>query len=75
MQTAASKQKLAKKLSADTHPLDYSTSLRILRNAIRVVRPAPVVVAEGANTMDNARSGLASDLLFGMCADKVFLTA
>ena len=37
------------------HPLDYSTALRVVRDAMQLVLPAPIVVAEGANTMDNAR--------------------
>jgi hypothetical protein len=36
-------------------PLDYSTTLAVIREAISAVTPAPVVVSEGANTMDNAR--------------------
>jgi hypothetical protein len=36
-------------------PLDYSTTLSVIREAITAASPAPVVVSEGANTMDNAR--------------------
>ena len=45
-----------KQLAKTTEPLDYSTTLRIIRDAVLAVQPAPVIVAEGANTMDNARS-------------------
>ncbi|KAK9828489.1 hypothetical protein WJX72_000277 [[Myrmecia] bisecta] len=52
---AASKAKLEQRLESDTFPLDYNTSMRVIRDAISAVTPAPVVVAEGANTMDSAR--------------------
>jgi len=55
MQAGAAKSKLQKRLSKTTEPLDYDTTLRIVRDAVQAVSPAPVVVAEGANTMDNAR--------------------
>ena len=55
LQVKSSKDKLEARLQKTTEPLDYSTSLRLLRDAIQKVEPAPVVVAEGANTMDNAR--------------------
>lgn len=52
----AASSKLELRLEHTAHPLDYSTVLRILRNAIRELKgPAPIVVAEGANTMDQAR--------------------
>lgn len=51
----ASKAKLSQRLSKTTEPLNYETTLRIIRDAALAVRPAPVLVAEGANTMDNAR--------------------
>ncbi len=52
---ASAKAKLEKSLGGDAFPLDYSTSMRVIRDALAAVSPAPVVVSEGANTMDNAR--------------------
>ncbi len=46
---------MAARLAGEAYPLDYSTAMRVIRDALAVVAPAPVVVAEGANTMDNAR--------------------
>jgi hypothetical protein len=64
VQAHAAKSKLNKRLSKTTEPLDYDTTLRIVRDGIQAVNPAPVVVAEGANTMDNARlAGLADFLI------------
>lgn len=54
-QVRASKAKMSARLSKTTEPLNYETTLRIIRDAALAVRPAPVLVAEGANTMDNAR--------------------
>ena len=54
-QVASAKAKLEKSLSGDAFPLNYSTSLRVIRDALAAVSPAPVVISEGANTMDNAR--------------------
>ncbi|BDA45528.1 probable 2-hydroxyacyl-CoA lyase at C-terminar half [Coccomyxa sp. Obi] len=51
----AAKAKLEVRLSADAFPLDYSTTLRVIRDALLAVSPAPIVISEGANTMDNAR--------------------
>lgn len=51
----ASKQKLEIKLSETAFPLNYLTTLRVIRDAINAEPVAPVVVAEGANTMDQAR--------------------
>lgn len=56
MQVASAKAKLEKSVSGDAFPLDYSTSMRVMRDALCGVSPPPVVVSEGANTMDNARS-------------------
>lgn len=53
MQSA--KAKLHKSLTADSYPLNYSTTMRVIRDALTQVTPEPVVVSEGANTMDNAR--------------------
>ena len=58
MQVAANKGKLAKRLAPDAFPLDYSTAMRVIRDAAAALSPAPVVSCEGANTMDNARCGL-----------------
>ena len=54
------------RLAKTTEPLDYTTTLRIIRDAILAVKPAPVVVAEGANTMDNARFTLLSARSYNM---------
>jgi hypothetical protein len=54
-QVAANKKKLTARLAPDAFPLDYSTALRIIRDAAAQLTPAPVVSCEGANTMDNAR--------------------
>ena len=42
-------------MAKEAYPLDYSTALRVIRDSLLGVSPAPVVVSEGANTMDNAR--------------------
>lgn len=55
LQAAAAHRKLEARLAAEAYPLDYSTAMRVIRDALAAVTPAPVVVAEGANTMDNAR--------------------
>ena len=54
----SAKAKLEKSVSGDAFPLDYSTSMRVIRDALHGVSPVPIVVSEGANTMDNARSAL-----------------
>lgn len=41
--------------SAPQHPLDYYGTLGTLRGVVQGLVPAPVVVSEGANTMDMAR--------------------
>ncbi|KAL3141143.1 hypothetical protein ABBQ38_003493 [Trebouxia sp. C0009 RCD-2024] len=51
----SAKAKLEKSVSGDAFPLDYQTSMRVIRDALHGVSPPPVVVSEGANTMDNAR--------------------
>lgn len=55
VQVHGAKAKLAKRLQPNASPLDYSTTLRVVRDALRPIRPHPVVVSEGANTMDQAR--------------------
>ena len=55
MQALAAKHKLEARLAREAFPLDYSTALRVIRDALLGIAPAPVVVSEGANTMDNAR--------------------
>lgn len=52
---AAAREKLAARLARTASPLDYSTTLRVLRDAMAALPEPPTVVAEGANTMDNAR--------------------
>ena len=59
-QVTANKGKLAKRLAPDAFPLDYSTAMRVIRDATAALSPAPVVSCEGANTMDNARYGCKS---------------
>lgn len=51
----ASKEKLELQLAHTAHPLNYLTTLRVIRDTINAQPRAPVVVAEGANTMDQAR--------------------
>ena len=46
---------MAARLAGEAYPLDYATAMRAIRDALAAIAPAPVVVAEGANTMDNAR--------------------
>ena len=58
LQVTSAKAKLEKSVSGDAFPLDYSTSMRVIRDALHGVLPPPLVVSEGANTMDNARSAL-----------------
>ena len=58
LQAAAAKQKLEARLAREAFPLDYSTTLRVVRDALLGISPAPVVISEGANTMDNARHDL-----------------
>jgi hypothetical protein len=60
VQAAAAHRKLAARMAAEAYPLDYSTAMRVIRDALAAVLPAPVVVAEGANTMDNARCARAA---------------
>ena len=49
------REKLAAKMARTAFPLDYQTTLRVVRDELsRLPKPA-VVVSEGANTMDNAR--------------------
>lgn len=56
----AAREKLAARLARTAFPLDYHTTLRVVRDEInRVPAPGPIVVAEGANTMDNARRAAA----------------
>ncbi len=41
--------------TSPTSSPSHSTTLRVIRDAINTLSPPPLVVAEGANTMDNAR--------------------
>jgi hypothetical protein len=50
---AAARSKLEAKLAP--HPLDFSSALRVLRDELRALSQPPIVVSEGANTMDTAR--------------------
>ena len=59
LQVSSARASMTKRLSGNASPLDYSTALRIVRDALRPIRPHPVVVSEGANTMDQARCSLA----------------
>ena len=52
---AKNKSKLAAKLAPDASPLNYYTTLRVIRDAAAALDKAPVISCEGANTMDNAR--------------------
>ena len=53
---AAARSRLGARLAAaSAHPLDYWTAMGAVGRAVGRVAPAPVVVAEGANTMDMAR--------------------
>lgn len=54
-QAAKGRAKLEARVARESFPLDYSTTLRAVRDALLAVSPAPVVCCEGANTMDNAR--------------------
>lgn len=50
---------MASTLAADVTPLNFQCSLRIIRDAISAVgSPAPILVSEGANTMDVGRAVL-----------------
>lgn len=52
---SSAKAKLSIKLAKTIYPLNYHTALRVIRDEIAGIQPAPVVVSEGANTMDQAR--------------------
>jgi len=53
---SAARLKLEARLaSAAAHPLDYWTAMGVLRRALGRLAVAPVIVSEGANTMDMAR--------------------
>jgi phage-related tail protein len=52
---AGAREKLAGKLARTAFPLDYHTTLRVVRDEINALPQPAVVVSEGANTMDNAR--------------------
>ncbi|KAF5836346.1 hypothetical protein DUNSADRAFT_6033 [Dunaliella salina] len=52
----AATQSLARRLSsAPSSPLEYYGALGVLRHALQNLMPAPLVISEGANTMDMAR--------------------
>lgn len=53
---SAARQKVARRLStANANPLDYWTALEQVRQTVLSLPLAPVVVSEGANTMDMSR--------------------
>jgi 2-hydroxyacyl-CoA lyase 1 len=57
--TQANIQRMAVSLNKDVVPFNFLTPMRIVRDAILAVgSPAPVLVSEGANTMDVGRSVL-----------------
>eukprot|EP00897_Mesotaenium_endlicherianum_P001322 jgi/Mesen1/1217/ME000129S00316 len=52
-------ERMAASLARDVVPLNFQCSLRIIRDAIAAVgSPSPILVSEGANTMDVGRSVL-----------------
>lgn len=55
VKAAAAKDKLAIALQRTALPLNYQTALRVIRDRIVDTKPAPIIVSEGANTMDQAR--------------------
>jgi len=52
---AGARTKLAAALERTAHPLNYHTALRVIRDELLATTRAPVVISEGANTMDQAR--------------------
>ncbi len=42
-------------MEPDAFPLDYYTTMGVIRDAAAPLLPPPVISSEGANTMDNAR--------------------
>lgn len=52
---AGAREKLAAKMTKTAFPLDYHTTLRVVRDELNRLPQPAVVVSEGANTMDNAR--------------------
>ncbi len=48
-------ERMAARLNADPHPMNFSSALRAVRNAL-ATRPDVIVVNEGANTLDFARN-------------------
>jgi len=55
----ANVQRMAPSLNKDVVPFNFLTPMRIIRDAILAVgSPAPILVSEGANTMDVGRSVL-----------------
>lgn len=52
---AGAREKLTARLAATAFPLNYYTALRVVRDEVNRLAVPPVVVSEGANTMDNAR--------------------
>ena len=52
---AANMQKMSTRLQNNNHPMDYHSALGVIKNAINE-RPDTILVNEGANTLDFARS-------------------
>jgi hypothetical protein len=62
---AGAREKLAARLSRTVFPLDYHTTLRVVRDELARLPQPPIVVAEGANTMDQARWVCVCVFVFG----------
>lgn len=52
---SSAKEKMATRLAKTAFPMNYSTALRIVKEAVSATVPSPVVISEGANTMDQSR--------------------
>lgn len=52
---ASARERLSAKLAKTAYPLNYLTTFRVIKNALAALPVEPIVVSEGANTMDNAR--------------------
>lgn len=55
LKVRTAKEKMEAKLLTVSYPLDYKSTLGVIRSQINAVEPAPIVISEGANTMDQAR--------------------
>lgn len=52
---ASARERLSAKLAKTVYPLNYLTTFRVVKQALAALPVEPIVVSEGANTMDNAR--------------------